>query len=77
MDNSISEKERRLLQVIAGLAWQWMTNNDELVWHHFISANEEAAAVLEQYGLITPGTAETGGWLWTQQGKDLIPEYFR
>jgi hypothetical protein len=76
MDSRFTLAEESLLKALAMMAAQWMTNSEGLVWHSFTSSNERTVELLERYGMLAPNGPPVGGWKWTEQGKELIPDYF-
>jgi hypothetical protein len=66
----MTESEKKLLWTLAHLSAQYMTGFDNTLNHHFQSAEEEAVAVLVQYGLVKHQAK--GMPVWTEAGAAFL-----
>lgn len=65
----MTETEQQLLIALAGMCDQYLSDKDGALDHLFMSAGEDAIALLIQYGLVQPGPR---GGTWTEAGKALL-----
>lgn len=73
MASDVSERERRILRALAGMAYQYMGGGfDGKLDHMCMSAGEDAVKVLAEFGLVVDEGRHSR---WTPAGEALLNEW--
>jgi hypothetical protein len=65
----MTDHEKRLLRSLAWMCHQYLQSPDGSIDHHYVSAGEDAASLLVEYGLLKP---DARGGQWTEAGMALL-----